>query len=141
MKTILLTMTGLLACLLSFGQVIVSSNAPPNDGNLRRFLIGTWAADANYRHSRCTFLTNGTCIGSNWVTGTNHVMNMVRYAESTWQLHDGIETTIVTKTTDPLLCPLGMVWTNKYIFLNETVAVAVTQYGLTNILNVTNRTR
>ncbi len=141
MKAILLTTIGLFAHLLSVGQVSVGSNAPPSDADISRFLIGTWTADANHRHSSCTYLTNGTCISSNWLTGTNRTLNMVLYAESTWEVRDGVETTAVTKTSDPLLCPLGRVWQNRFILLSQTGAVAVTQFGLTNILNVTNRTR
>jgi hypothetical protein len=134
MKTMLLTVIGLSAHLLSLGQLAPPTNAPPSDADIRRMLIGTWGGDTMHKHSRTIYATNGISFSTNWVTDPNSVLNAVPYAESSWQVKDGTLISTVTKTTDPQLCPLGSVWRTKVILMNETGAVGVTSIGTTNTM-------
>lgn len=131
------TMKALLAAvaffmhLLSIGQPVGITNVGLSDAEIRKLLIGTWGGDRNDRHARQTFATNGTCISTNWVTG-GAVKNFVSYAESTWRVQDGVLLTTITKTTDQRLCPLGSVWRTRFLLINETGMVGLTQFGTTN---------
>jgi hypothetical protein len=132
-KTILLPVLGLSAYLVAIGQVSPATNQPPSDAEIRRMIIGTWGVDGNDVHGRTTFATNGTYSYTNWVTG-RRIPNSSPYGKGVWRVEDGACIATATNTGNSRLDPVGIVRRTKFLFINETGMVGVTQFGNTNTM-------